>query len=78
MEPEYLKTLWMLRFEKLRKIEENSAWAYQELYDKCLMSLGEEHEVVKILKQLIQEERQHEKLAEDLISICKRTFSDYE
>lgn len=75
MEPEFLKTLWLLRFEKLRKLEEESAWAYQDIYDQCLVALGENHELVRMLKQLIKEERHHEKLAEELIQICKESYS---
>lgn len=74
MEHEYLKTLWLLRFEKLRKIEESSAWAYQDLYDECLVALGPDHEILTMLRQLVKEERHHEKLAEELINICKNTF----
>lgn len=75
MEYEFLKTLWLLRFEKLRKLEEESAWAYQDLYDQCLVALGSEHEIVRTLQQLVKEERNHEKLAEELIRICKESYS---
>ncbi len=70
MKTEYLKTLWTLRFEKMRKCEEQAAWGYQEILDRCLVDFGKEDETVKLLSQLVREERAHEKLAEELIKIC--------
>lgn len=76
MENEYLKTLWMLRFEKLKKSEEEAAWAYQDIFDRCLVQLGSEDPVVELLRQLIGEERAHEKLAEELIKICRQNHTE--
>ena len=76
METEFLKTLWMLRFEKMRNNEEEAAWAYQEILDDCMLALGEDDKVVKLLHQLVKEERGHMKLAEELIKICARTHPE--
>ncbi len=37
MNLEYLKTLWMLRFEKMKKTEEDAAGSYQEgsMFKSC-------------------------------------------
>ncbi len=72
MDHQFLKTLWHLRFEKMKKTEEDSAWNYQELLDQCLVEWGVESRPVQILTTLVREERAHEKLAEHLLEILKR------
>ncbi|MBI3317081.1 MAG: hypothetical protein HYZ85_03650 [Candidatus Omnitrophica bacterium] len=76
MKNEYLKTLWVLRFEKQRKNEEEAAWKYQELYDQCVQGLGVEDEAVKLLQQLSKEERQHAGLTDELIHIAQRNHPE--
>lgn len=71
-----LKTLWLLRFEKMRQNEEAAAWIYQEILDECLSAFGPEDEVVLKLKQLVQEERMHEKLAGQLLEICRQNHPE--
>ena len=77
MKNEYLKTLWTLRFEKIKKGEEEAAWAYQEILDECLTRFGSKNEIVALLKQLVQEERAHAKLAEELIKICYHNHPEF-
>ncbi len=69
MKNEFLKTLWMLRFQKMKKNEEEAAWKYQEILDQCLMDFKDEKLIVDNLRQLVREERMHEKLADELIQI---------
>jgi hypothetical protein len=76
MKLEFLKTLWMLRFENVKKNEEEAAWKYQEILDQCLMDFGKEDEVIGWLSQLVREERAHERLAEELIRICHQNHPD--
>ncbi len=76
METEYLKTLWMLRFEKIRQGEGRAAWTYQEILDECLADYGKNDEKVVFLSQLVSEERAHEKLAEELMRICRRNHPE--
>ncbi len=76
MQNEYLKTLWTLRFEKMRKNEEEAAWKYQEALDRCLLEFGAQDLTVPLLGQLVREERIHEKLAEELIHICHRNHPE--
>lgn len=77
MQAEYLKTLWMLRFEKMKKGEDRAAWNYQEILDECLEAFGSEDDAVILLKQLVKEERAHARLAEELIQICIRTHPEF-
>jgi hypothetical protein len=73
MKGEYLKTLWLLRFEKMRKSEEDAAWKFQELLDQCLLQLDRDDPVIQHLSQLVREERMHERMAEEMISLCQIT-----
>ena len=73
MRMEYLKTLWLLRFEKLRVNENKAAWGYEEILEECLEAFGAEEPVVQILRRLVKEERVHHQMAEELIKICQRT-----
>ena len=71
MKTEYLKTLWMLRFQKIRKNEEEAAWKYQEMFNRCLFEFGKDELILPLLGQLVREERAHEKLAEELMAASK-------
>lgn len=77
MRNEYLKTLWMLRFEKMKKTEEDAAWNYQKVLDQCLIDFGKDDEIVSMLRQLVKEERAHAHLAEELIRICHRNHPEF-
>ena len=76
MKNEYLKTLWTLRFEKIKVGEDDAAWKYQEILDQCLPEFGRDAEITTLLGQLVHEERFHKKLAEDLIKICHRNHPE--
>ncbi len=76
MRIEYLKTLWMLRFETIKKNEEEAAWTYQGILDQCLINSGKEDLIVPLLQQLVQEERMHERLAEELIKIVHQNHTE--
>ncbi len=76
MKNEFLKTLWMLRFRKLKRTEEDAAWAYQEVLDRFLSNGIPEEEVIVLLKKLVQEERSHAQMADELIRICQRTHPE--
>ena len=77
MKTEFLKTLWMLRFEKMKENEESAAWKYQEILDECLTAFGENDPVIASLKQLVHDERMHAKLAEELAKICRQTHPEF-
>ena len=77
MKNEFLKTLWMLRFEKMKQNEETAAWTYQEILDESLMTFGEKDQVIEPLRQLVRDERMHAKLAEELIRICRMNHPEY-
>ncbi len=77
MKNEFLKTLWMLRFEKIKRNEEQAAWSYQEVVDELLEDFGREDESVPLLRSLVGEERMHARLAEELIKICQRNHPEF-
>ncbi len=72
MRPDFLKTLWMLRFEKIRDAEEEAAFKYQQLMDSIILLLGKDHETVKLLKRMVKDELNHGVIARELIEICDR------
>ncbi|MDP3920602.1 MAG: hypothetical protein Q8R76_07345 [Candidatus Omnitrophota bacterium] len=78
MKKEFLHRLWRLRFDKMRKTEEEAAWAYQDMLDKCLVLLSKQDPVIEMLRTLVREERIHEKLAEELGKICQRCHPEVE
>jgi|GEM_PF-1002402 len=77
MKNDFFKTLWTLRFEKMRKNEEDAAWKYQAVMDECLEEFGAKDETVMLLRQLVKEERGHSKMAEELIGICQRNHPEF-
>ena len=78
MKNEFLKTLWLLRFEKIKKTEEEAAWTYQEILDQCLAEFGFDDEAVAWLGQLVRDERMHAMLGEELIKIGRRNHPECE
>lgn len=76
MKHEFLKTLWMLRFEKIKKTEEEAAWGYQEILNGCRTHFGEKDEAVQLLSQLVSEERMHARLGDELIKICRLNHTE--
>lgn len=78
MRNEFLKTLWLLRFEKIKKTEEEAAWNYQRILDQCLAEFGFGDEAVGLLGQLVRDERMHAALGEELIKICRWNHPEYE
>ena len=77
MRDDFLKTLWLLRFDKIKKMEEEAAWGYQEVLDRCLSLFGKNDDVIKHLEKLVQEERQHAKLGDELIQICRQNHTEW-
>lgn len=71
MKTEYHKTLWSLRFEKMRRLEEEAAWGYQEILNRLLVATPRKEEAIRLLTQLVREERMHERLADELIAIVR-------
>ncbi|MCB9799621.1 MAG: hypothetical protein H6757_02545 [Candidatus Omnitrophica bacterium] len=69
MQSEYLKILWGLRFEKIKKTEGKAAWGYQDILEECLEFVNKDHEIIQLLHQLVSEERAHEKLADELLAL---------
>ncbi len=76
MRADYLKTLWLLRFEKIKKAENEAAWAYQEVLDDCLLEFPADDPTIAALRTLVREERMHAGLAEELILICRKSHPE--
>jgi len=74
MRDEYLKTLWQLRFEKMRKSEEEAAWKFQEMLNQCLLAFDRSDPVIELLSQLVREERAHERMADEMLHLCQITL----
>lgn len=76
MREEFLKTLWLLRFQKIRKNEEDAAWKYQEILNRLLHEEESGGQALHLLERLVEDERSHERLAEELIRICHRSHPE--
>lgn len=76
MKNELLKTLWMLRFQKMKKSEEEAAWKYQEILDEFLVGGEKDDRLPLLLGQLVREERMHERLAEELIKLVQKNHPE--
>ena len=76
MNEEFLKTLWMLRFEKIKRTEEDAAWFYQEVLNECRIAFGDDDKSVALLTELVNEERMHAKLADELVEICRLNHTE--
>lgn len=69
MDDEVLKELWKIRFEKLLKLEKDSAGMYEQLLDQYPDLLSESG-LDQILKQIIKDEKKHIKVAEELFQLA--------
>ena len=78
MKDEYLKTLWMLRFEKVKRGEDHAVETYHEIMERCAEAFGEEDLAVSILGRLVTEEKAHAMLAEKMMQICFQTHPEFE
>lgn len=76
MDSDFLKNLWLLRAKKLKKSEEEAAWKYQEILDRFLIESEIDQEVVQPLRQLVLDERMHERLADELLQIVMRNHPE--
>lgn len=59
-----------MRFQKMLKLEEQSALDYQSLLEECKRKHKEETEVQASLKKLITDEKKHARLVRTLLNIA--------
>jgi rubrerythrin len=72
MQRELFRQLWVMRFEKMLRLEEEALEAYEAVLDECHKNYGDEKEVQAHLKSLITDEKKHARLVQELIKIVKR------
>ena len=71
MQRELFKELWILRFRKMLRLEQESVVAYEELLEECEKKHKSEKEIQQHFKTLIQDEKKHAKLVQELIKIVE-------
>ena len=72
MQRELFKELWVMRFEKMLRLEEEGIQAYESFLDECQKKHKDEKEVLQHLKTLITDEKKHARLVKELLTIVKR------
>ena len=72
MQRKLFKELWIMRFAKMLRLEEEGIQAYESLLDECQKKHKNEKEVHQDLKTLITDEKKHAKLVQELLKIVKR------
>lgn len=71
MERRLYRELWSIRFQKMLKLEKDSAVSYEKLLNQCRQS-NKDHAVIGHLERLVQDEKRHAKLCEELLEILGR------
>ena len=71
MERRLYRELWNIRFQRMLKLEKNSAAVYEKLLAECRES-NRDHSVVTHLERLVQDEKRHARLCEELLEILGR------
>ena len=72
MQRKLFKELWIMRFEKMLRLEEESMVTYESYLDECKEKHKDEKEVREHLKTLITDEKKHARLVRELLKIVKR------
>lgn len=68
MNPEHVKELWRIRFLKILELEQDSFNFYQKLL-KEKAALLEEAGIKPMIKQIMQDEGRHIRIAKDLVRL---------
>lgn len=74
MERRLYRELWMIRFQKMLKLEKGSLDVYQSLIKDCekLEKLNHhKHAIQSHLEKIYEDEKKHVRLVEELISILE-------
>jgi rubrerythrin len=72
MQRKLFKKLWILRFQKMLRLEEESIEAYEAVLGESKGRLKDDEEIREHLKTLIQDEKKHARLVRELLKIVKR------
>ena len=68
MNPEHVRELWRIRFGKILELEQESFNFYQRLL-KEKSTLLEEAGIKPMIKQIMQDEGRHIRIAKDLVRL---------
>jgi len=68
MNPEHVRELWQIRFLKILELEQESFNFYQKLL-KEKSALLEEAGIKPMIKQMMQDEGRHIRIAKDLVRL---------
>ena len=68
MNPEHVKELWRIRFGKILELEQESFHFYQKLL-KEKSALLEEAGIQPLIKQILQDEGRHIRIAKDQVQL---------
>lgn len=69
MNPEHVKELWRIRFGRILELEQESFNFYQKLL-KEKSTLLEEAGIKPLIKQIMQDEGRHIRIAKDLVRLA--------
>ena len=72
MQRKLYKELWAIRFQKMLKLEEQSAIAYESVLEECKDQWKENPELETSLKKIISDEKKHAKLVRELLEIVNQ------
>ena len=71
MDRRLYQELWNIRFKKMLELEKKSVTDYESLLRECQKKYGE-HSIQPHLERLIQDEKKHVTLVEELLNILHR------
>ena len=72
MQRKLYKELWAIRFQKMLRLEEQSAIAYESVLEECKDQWKENPELETSLKKIISDEKKHAKLVQELLEIVNQ------
>ena len=72
MQRELYKELWLLRFQKMLQLEEESVKQYENLLEESQKMYKNDIETQDIFKKLIVDEQRHAKLVQELLNIVDK------
>lgn len=72
MQRKLFRELWILRFQKMLRLEEESIKAYEMFLGECREKHEDDEEIQQHLKTLIRDEKKHARLVRELLKIVER------
>ena len=72
MQRRLYKELWLLRFQKMLQLEEESVKQYENLLEESQRMYKNDIEIQDIFRKLIVDEQRHAKLVQELLDIADK------